>query len=214
MGSVIDAALAEHHALADTLTAVGPGAPTLLEGWTTTELAAHLASIDTVGGVPLFLGRQLITRVYPRPTKGSRKVAANALARAQAKGYEWCVDRVRSPHRLPMRAGGAPVAIFEVFVHHQDVLRADPALEARPAPPELETCVPWLLAFHAKQLAGVRLEVETDGGTHTAGEGAPVTVQGDTGEVVLWLAGRTDHCTVEVTGDPEVLERLHPVTRI
>lgn len=214
MGSVVAAALEEHRAMADTLTDVGPGAPTLLDGWTTTELAAHLASIDVAGGVVLFLGRQLITRVYPRPTRGSRKLAARALERAMAKGYDWTVDRVRSPHKLPMRAGGGPVAIFEVFVHHQDVLRADPALPPRAAPPGLATCLPWLLAFHAKRLEGIRLEIETEAGRDGAGQGTPVAIRGEAGEVVLWLAGRAPHCAVEVEADPAVLERLDPVTRI
>jgi uncharacterized protein (TIGR03085 family) len=214
MGSVLEAALEEHRAMADTLTTVGPTAPTLLEGWTTAELAAHLASIDAAGGVPLFLGRQLITRVYPRPTKGSRNLAARQLEKAKAKGWTWCVDRVRTPHRLPMRAGGAPVAIFEVVVHHQDVLRADPALPPRPAPDELAACVPWLLAFHAKRLDGIRLSVETDAGEQAAGAGTPVKVHGETVEVVLWLAGRAPHCSVEVEADPAVLDRVDPVTRI
>ena len=214
MGSVLEAALAEHRALADTLTSVGPGAPTLATGWTTTELAAHLASLEAGGGLVLFVGRQLITRTYPRPTKGSRNVAAKALDRAVAKGYDWCVARVRSPHRLPMRAGGAPVAIFEVYTHHQDVLRADPALPDRPAPAELEASLPWLLAFHAKRLDGIRLAIETDAGELVAGDGDPVTVRGEVGEVVLWLAGRAPHCSVEVDGDPAALERVAPVTNI
>ena len=214
MGSVLEAALAEHRAMADTLTTVGPTAPTLLEGWTTTELAAHLASIDTAGGVPLFIGRQLITRIHPRPTKGSRKLAARQLEKAKAKGWTWCVDRVRAPHRLPMRAGGAPVAIFEVAVHHQDVLRADPALPPHAAPEELAVCLPWLLAFHAKRLDGIRLCVDTDAGEHAAGAGTPVTVRGETVEAVLWLAGRAPHCSVEVEADPAVLDRVHPVTQI
>lgn len=214
MSSVLTAALEEHEALADTLTAVGPDAPTLLEGWTTQDLAAHLASLEAAAGIPLFLGRQAITRVYPRPTKGSRKVAARSQGRALAKGYDWCVERVRSPHRLPMRLGGGPVAIFEVVTHHQDVLRADPALPQRSAPVELAECVPWLLAFHAKQLDGIRLEVETESGEWAAGEGTPVVVRGDVGEVVLWLAGRATHAHVEVDADPALLDRLDPVTRI
>jgi uncharacterized protein (TIGR03085 family) len=214
MGSVLDAALAEHQAMADTLTDVGPGAPTLLDGWTTTELAAHLASLEAGGGLVLFLGRQAITRVYPRPTKGSRKLAARQLERTMKKGYEWAVAKVRGPHRLPMRLGGAPVGMFEIYTHHQDVLRADSRLASRAAPPELAHALPWLLAFHAKRLDGIRLEIETDAGTQSAGSGDPVVVRGDTGEVVLWLAGRSPHCEVEVEADPATLERLHPVTQI
>jgi uncharacterized protein (TIGR03085 family) len=213
-GSVMTAALAEHHALADTLVAVGPGAATLAEGWTAADLAAHLASLEAGGGIPLFVGRQAITRIYPRPTKGSRKVAARSQERALAKGYDWCVARIRSPHRLPMRLGGAPVAIFEVCTHHQDVLRADPTLETRSAPPELAECLPWLLAFHAKRLDGIHLKVETEGGQWSAGEGTPVAVRGDVGEVVLWLAGRAAHASVEVEAAPDALDRLDPVTRI
>jgi uncharacterized protein (TIGR03085 family) len=214
MGSVLDAAVEEHRALADTLTAVGPGAPTLFEGWTTTELAAHLASLDALGGVVLFLGRQMITRLHPRPTNGSRQLAARALARAEAKGYGWCTDRVRSPRRLPMRAGGAPVAIFEVYVHHQDVLRADPSLADRAAPPELATCLPWLLTFHAKRLDGIELVVDTGDGEERAGQGQPVAIRGEVGEVVLWLAGRSPSCCVEVDGDPTLLDRVAGVTSI
>jgi uncharacterized protein (TIGR03085 family) len=213
MGSVMEAALAEHEAMADSLSDVGAGAPTLIEGWTTTELAAHLASLDAGGGVVLFLGRQLITRAYPRPTAGSRKIAARALERAKAKGYEWCVARVRTPRKLPMRLGGAPVALFEVYTHHQDVLRADPSLEARPAPDELASCLPWLLAFHAKQLDGIELVAETDAHELRAGAGRTVAVRGEVGEVVLWLAGR-DACDVEVDADPALLDQVQPITRI
>jgi uncharacterized protein (TIGR03085 family) len=213
MGSVMEAALAEHGAMADTLVGVGPGAPTLLEGWTTTELAAHLASLDSGGGVVLFIGRQLITRVYPRPTSGSRKIAARALERAKAKGYDWCVTRVRTPRKLPMRLGGAPVALFEAYTHHQDVLRADPSLDGRSAPEELASCLPWLLAFHAKQLDGIELVVETDAGEQRAGSGSTVAVRGEVGEVVLWLAGR-GACDVEVDADPALLDRVRPITRI
>jgi uncharacterized protein (TIGR03085 family) len=214
MSPVVEAALAEHRALADTLTTVGPGAPTLIEGWTTSELAAHLASLDVLGGIVLFLGRQAITRVYPRPTKGSRQMAARALARTQAKGYERSVERVRSPRTLPMRAGGGPVALFEVYVHHQDVLRAHPELPDRPAPDELATALPWLLAFHSKRLDGIELVVETDEGEQRAGSGQVVAVRGDVGEVVLWLAGRSDHASVEVDAEPSVLDRVTPVTQI
>ncbi len=201
--------------MADTLTAVGPGAPTLLEGWTTTELAAHLASLESAGGVPLFIGRQLITRVHPRPTKGSRKMAARALERAQTRGYSWTVDRVRSPHRLPTRLGGGAVAMFEIYVHHQDVLRADPARGPRPPPPGLAVCLPWLLTFHAKRLAGIELVAVTDDGEHRSGSGSPVTVSGGVGEVVLWLAGRGPASTAQVdAADDTLLERVDPVTRI
>jgi hypothetical protein len=113
-----------------------------------------------------------------------------------------------------MRLGGAPVALFEVYVHHQDVLRADPKLDARAAPDELATSLPWLLAFHAKQLDGIELVVDTDAGEQRAGSGSRVAVRGEVGEVVLWLAGRGDHSEVEVDADPAVLDRVQPVTRI
>jgi uncharacterized protein (TIGR03085 family) len=214
MTPVAEATLAEHRALADTLTAVGPEAPTLVEGWTSTELAAHLASLELLGGLPLFVGRQLISRVHPRPTEGSRQMAERGLERARAKGYAWCVARARSPHRLPLRGAGGPVAIFEVYVHHQDVLRPADDLPPRAAPRELESSLPWLLAFHGRRLDDVHLCVETDAGAHETGAGAPIVVRGEVGEVVLWLAGRGPHCSVEVEGDAAVLDRLRPVTRI
>jgi hypothetical protein len=113
-----------------------------------------------------------------------------------------------------MRAGGAPVSLFEVYVHHQDVLRADPDLPERLAPDELATCLPWILTFHAKRLEGVELVVRTDAGDHRAGSGAPVVVSGDVGEVVLWLAGRDDHCSVELEAAPDVVDQVQAVTAI
>ena len=214
MGSVVDAAMAEHRALADTLVRVGPGAPTIIEGWTTTELAAHMSSLEALGGTVLFLGRQMITRVHPRPTAGSRKLAARQLERTKRKGWDWMVDHVRSPHRLPMLAGGGPVALFEVYVHHQDVLRAAPDLPERPAPEELASCLPWILTFHAKRLDGVELVTRTEAGEHRAGRGNPVVVAGDVGEVVLWLAGRDDHCSVELEAAPDVVDQVQTVTSI
>jgi hypothetical protein len=56
--------------------------------------------------------------------------------------------------------------------------------------------------------------VETYAGTDRVGEGAPVALRGDVGEVVLWLSGRGTNADVEVEGDPNALALVDPVTRI
>lgn len=50
----------ERIAFAGTLEAVGPNAPTLCGPWTSGDLAAHVASLDRVAGVPTFVGRFVV----------------------------------------------------------------------------------------------------------------------------------------------------------
>jgi hypothetical protein len=94
------------------------------------------------------------------------------------------------------------------------VLRAQPDSEERAAPPELAVAFPWLLEFHAKRLPGVELVARFDGGNHRAGAGSRVVVSGELVEVVMWLGGRHANSTVEVEGDPDVVDRVLAATHV
>ena len=98
---------------------LGPSVPTLLDGWTAHDLAAHLVlrERDLVAGPCL---------VLPGPFQ---RLAERRRARlAQRQDFSWLVTRIRS---------GPPIGFFrigwvralanlnEFFVHHEDVRRAN-----------------------------------------------------------------------------------------
>ena len=109
----------ERRELCDLFDELGPSVPTLLEGWTAHDLAAHLVlrERDLVAGPCL---------VLPGPFQ---RFAERRRARlAKRKDFAWLVARIRS---------GPPIGFFrirwvrslanlnEFFVHHEDVRRAN-----------------------------------------------------------------------------------------
>src|ERR1051325_1771812 len=91
----------ERLALADTLLAAGPDAPTLCEGWATRDLAAHIVlrerRPDAAAGILL------------KPLAGHNKKVQDSLA---AGDYPALVDKVRNPQRLsPVRIGAVEEAM-------------------------------------------------------------------------------------------------------
>lgn len=98
---------------------LGPSAPTLLEGWSTRDLAAHivLRERDPIAAPGL---------VLPGPLQ---RFAARRQARLAGRhDFAWLVNRIRS---------GPPPGFFrigwvrsypnlnELFVHHEDIRRAN-----------------------------------------------------------------------------------------
>ena len=124
----------ERRALCDTLLSTGPDAPTLCEGWTTRDLAAHLVLRDRRPDAEL--GRQV-------PFLGGHAAAV----RDGVRGTEWTelVGLVRSgpPVWSPARFGRLDEAMntAEMFVHHEDVRRAQPGWTARSLPSGLEAAL-------------------------------------------------------------------------
>ena len=120
-GGVADVLLdtQERLGLCDLLDEVGPSVPTLLEGWTAHDLAAHfvLREHDLVAGPCL---------VLPGPFQRFAEWRRARLA--QSKDFAWLVARIRS---------GPPIGFFrigwvrafpnlnEFFVHHEDIRRAN-----------------------------------------------------------------------------------------
>lgn len=190
-------ALAERAALCDLFEELGPGAPTVLEGWGTTELAAHLwvrerrpdAGPGLTGSGP-FAGH-------------TERLQRNAAQRPYAE----LVDDLRGgpPKLWPARwfpAGD----LHEWFVHHEDVRRAN-GLEPR-ADDRLDDAIWKILKLWGRLLTrraevGIEL-VAHDGRRRTAKAGDPgVTVTGRPGELLLTLFGRdTD---VVVDGSPDAV---------
>jgi len=103
---------------------VGPAAPTLAGAWTAGDVAAHVVSLDRLGGVPTFVGRTVVSRGI-RLNDAARRFADAGITSTRRRGFAWVLERLRSsPPRILLRGRLAPIGLFEVFVHHEDVRRA------------------------------------------------------------------------------------------
>ncbi|HVX20794.1 MAG TPA: TIGR03085 family metal-binding protein [Acidimicrobiales bacterium] len=195
----------ERRALADLLLQVGPDAPTLCEGWQARDLAAHLVlrerRPDAAPGILL------------RPLAGY----TDRVQRTIRDGRSWpaLVGAVRTGPPLPLRLGfvDEPVNTVELFVHHEDVRRAQEGWEPRVLDSGLERAL-WsrlrLMARMARRRAPVGLLLEAPGyGQVTVRPGLPqVTVVGEPGELLLLLFGRQQAARLEWRGDPGAVERV------
>jgi uncharacterized protein (TIGR03085 family) len=197
----------ERAALATLFDDVGPDAPTLCEGWTTRDLAAHLVlrerRPDAAAGI--------VIPAFARHT-------ATVQARIATRPYSDLVDDVRSgpPVVSPTRIDAVDrlVNSVEFFVHHEDVRRAREGWTARDLDPELIGDLHAALRRMAKVLArrapvGVELQPTDGPATIVAKAAEPsVTVRGPVGELVLWVYGRRDVALVELDGSPDAVDRL------
>jgi uncharacterized protein (TIGR03085 family) len=212
----------ERRALCALLDETGPDAPTLCEGWTTLDLAAHLvlrehrpdAGLGLLGG-PL----------------------APYTARVQSKmtgrvPYARLIEIIRDgPPRFSLFAlpgMDERANLAEYFVHHEDVRRAAPGWEPRTLGPGLTEQLWQRLRLRATRLilrkvpVGVELarnDVEAGNGDGAEGEprqlritirnGTPVvTVVGDPAELTLWTFGRTSAARVRLDGAAKPVNTL------
>ncbi len=120
-GRMADVALdtQERLALCDLLDELGPSVPTLLEGWTAHDLAAHivLRERDLVAGPCLVL-----------PSRFQRFAERRRFRLAQRREFAWLVARIRSGPPLGLFRVGwvrSLANLNEFFVHHEDVRRAN-----------------------------------------------------------------------------------------
>jgi uncharacterized protein (TIGR03085 family) len=199
----------ERGALCDVFEELGPSAPTLLDGWTAHDLAAHLVLRE----------RDLIAApclVLPGPF--ARFAERRRVELAAGHEFAWLVGRIRS---------GPPPGFFrlgwvrsfpnlnEYFVHQEDVRRAN-GMQARALPTDLDAAL-WRNVrrggrFLARRLRGAGLEIEW---TETSerrrirrGEPA-ATLTGAPGELLLFLFGRQRAAHVDVCGSSDAIAAVH-----
>jgi uncharacterized protein (TIGR03085 family) len=190
----------ERARLCDLFLELGPDAPTLCEGWTTADLAAHLVvrERDPRSGPGIVLGGKL------------EEYTNKLLAKEKARGYEAVVERVRSgPPAVPWRIPGLRdlLNLQEYVVHHEDVRRPN-GRGPRTDVPEVQEAV-WRnlkrgARMQVRKVKDAGIEMEWPGhDTVTVRKGSPtVRVSGDPIEILLRLMGRTDAAQVDVSGDP------------
>ena len=161
----------ERMALCTTLTRVGPDAPTLCEGWTARDLAAHLVLRERR---PDAVAAGLVPQVGVLADHSQRVQDGYA-----EQSWQDLVDMIRqgprgwSPTRVP--AVDDAINLAEFYVHHEDVLRAAPDWtpdQARPLKVGVKNAL-WSRLKQAGQLlfrrspVGVVLETP-EHGSHSA----------------------------------------------
>jgi uncharacterized protein (TIGR03085 family) len=200
----------ERLALCALLDETGPDAPTLCEGWTTGDLAAHLV-------------------LRERRPDAAAGVAGGPLAGYTARVQQRLKERIPFPDLVRMIRSGPPVLsvmalpgvderanAVEFFVHHEDVRRAAPGWEPR----ELssgESDMLWhrlRMARFMLRKAPVGVELardDADGPAYriTAKNATPaVTVVGRPAELTMWVMGRRGRARVRMDGTQPAVTKL------
>jgi uncharacterized protein (TIGR03085 family) len=204
----------ERRALCDLLEKTGPDAPTLCEGWTTGDLAAHLVlrehRPDAAGGV---MGGPLAgytARVQQRIKE--RTPFTDLIATIRSGPPLWSF--------MSLPGMDERTNALEYFVHHEDVRRAAPDW----APRQLsggESDMLWQRLRMARFMlrkapVGVELAREEAAGEArghayriTAKNATPaVTVIGSPAELTMWVMGRRDAARVRFDGTEAAVSKL------
>jgi uncharacterized protein (TIGR03085 family) len=184
----------ERAALCDLFDELGPEAPTLCEGWRTTELAAHLwVREHRPDAAPGLLGRGPFAGHTDRLQRtAAQRPYTDVLAELRAGPPRWWFGR------------WVPTGdLHEWFVHHEDVRRADgrpPRQDDRLDDALWGALKPWGKALTRRAEVGVELATP-DGRRRTAKAGDPeVTLTGRPGELMLTLFGRAADVRIEGSG--------------
>ena len=192
-----DYARTERRLLADLLAATGPDLPTVCEGWTTRDLAAHVVTRDRRPDA--MLGEY----VKPLAAHGEKVRLTTA-----ARPFEDLVADVRTPPAWSLVSNTLTDELangVEMFVHHEDVRRAQPGWEPRVLSHAHEAAL-WKAVKLTSRLTLRHyhpIRVEAPGfGVCQLGDGHPrATLLGAPSELVLFISGRQRITSVEVTGD-------------
>ncbi len=178
----------ERSELVRTLTAAGENAPTLCGDWTARDLAAHLVvrerRLDAGPGI-----------FVPFLSGYTDKVQADVAARP----FDDLVHEIRTgpPIWSPFKLIDPIINVSEMFVHHEDVRRAEPGWTTRTLSAGLQNRL-WTLAGlvgrlgYSKSPVGVTLK-STDGRTTTVKKagGRSVVLTGEPSELALHAFGRS-----------------------
>lgn len=177
----------ERHDLCDLALLLGEDAPTLAGDWTAKDLVVHLLVRE---GNPLASIGLVVS-----PLSGLTDLAMRRVGR---QDFGVLVERLRDPGLTAYAL--RPVEVLgntlEYFVHHEDLLRAQPGWAPRELRPADQDTIWRALRLGGPMLARsveVPLRVRRDDGhgSFTLRRGAdPVVVSGAPSELALFLYGR------------------------
>lgn len=199
----------ERAALVESMRAAGPDAPTLCEGWTARDLAAHLVvrerRLDAAPGI-------LVPQLAGYTERVQQKVTEST---------EWgeLVDQIAAgpPLYSPFKLLDPLVNVAEMFIHNEDVRRAQPNWEPRALDDATVAALSRGIGAMARMSMGkspARVALTTPAGETlaTVGSGPEVTVTGEPGELLLFAAGR-EPARVTFSGDDAAVAALRAAHR-
>lgn len=203
----------ERDGLVELMRTVGPDAATLCEGWTTHDLAAHLVvrerRPDAMPGI-------LFGPLAPYTARVQNRLATSTT-------WEHLVDLLAlgPPALSPFKVLDPLASIHEMFVHHEDVRRAQTGW----APRQLDASTSAALRRRvplvsrvgmSKAMAAVpaRLTLRTPDGQSVVavGNGSPVTATGEPSELLLFAFGR-NAVQLDFAGDDDVVAAVQATKR-
>jgi uncharacterized protein (TIGR03085 family) len=197
----------EREQLCALLEELGPHAPTLLDGWTTNDLAAHLVlrENDRIAAPGL---------VIPGPWG---RFAERRRIALKERAFVDLVAIVRSgppPGFFRMAWVRRVANLNEFFVHHEDVRRAN-GLGPRTLPAGEDAALWRNVAggswFLTRRLRGAGLQLAWAGTQKVvrARRGHPsARLTGPPGDLLLYLFGRREVADVEVSGATEAVDAV------
>ncbi len=190
----------ERGTLSDLLLEYGPDAPTLCEGWTAADLAAHIVvrerRPDSGPGL-----------VWPPLAGYTEKVR---LAARDRMSWEQLVSTVRGGPPWLLRPFDGPMNTVEFFIHVEDLRRGQDDWEPRAISPALADAL-WARVGPggmAKKVPATVVLASPGREAKRGGSGTVVTVTGDPGELTMFGAGRQQASRVEITGDATLAAQL------
>lgn len=183
------AAQRERSALVDTMRAVGPEAPTLCGDWTTRDLAAHLVvrerRLDATPGITI-----------PALAGYTANVQRHV---AESTDWDELLDKVASgpPLYSPFKLLDPVANMGEMFIHHEDVRRAQTGWEPRRLDDGIAKALGRGIGIMTRLTlarAPARVSLRTpDGKTlATVGNGPELVITGEISELILFVAGRDE----------------------
>ncbi|MDH6198223.1 uncharacterized protein (TIGR03085 family) [Mycobacterium frederiksbergense] len=199
----------ERAALVETMRTAGPDAPTLCEGWTARDLAAHLVvrerRLDAAPGI-------MVPQLAGYTARVQRQVTDST---------DWAdlLDQIAAgpPLYSPFKLLDPLVNVAEMFIHNEDLRRAQPNWEPRDLDDATVSALSRGIGAMARMTMGkspARVALKTPEGKTlaTVGAGPEVTVTGAPGELLLFAAGR-EPARVTFSGDDNAVAALRAARR-
>jgi uncharacterized protein (TIGR03085 family) len=200
----------ERAELCDLFLEVGPDVPTLCEGWTAADLAAHLVVRERRPDAAL----GILAAPFERHGDRVRRQFAT-------RPFGELVELVRSgpPSLSPFGVPGVDrlANTMEYFIHHEDVRRTNGGSPRALDPEEVDQL--WDIVSRMSKLmlrkspAGVELRavggIANDGRSVVAKRAEPtVVVTGAVGELALFIYGRQDAAVVDLEGPASAVDAV------
>jgi uncharacterized protein (TIGR03085 family) len=203
------AAQQERGALVATFREVGPHAPTLCEGWNTTDLAAHLVvrerRLDATIGITVPFLAGYTAKIQDKT--------------ATSKNWDALVDLVASgpPIYSPFKLLDPVANLGEMFIHHEDVRRAVDGWEPRELDETIARPLRRQLGLMSRLMLSklpAQVDLQTPSGDRIArvGRGDKVVIIGEPQELLLFVAGR-DAVRIHFDGGAQAVAAVQAAPR-